>query len=115
MPELKPFCNSCGLCCARVGQMVDQAKALVEGGSKDPLTVAVAKFPYQYNETGRCEQLGEDNRCKVYETRPLVCSIEKIYNNFYRRHTTQKKFYDLSEQECLKMIEENRMRLQQSV
>jgi len=91
--------------------MVDQAKAMEREGIKDPLTLAVAKFPFKYDEKGRCENLGEDNLCKVYETRPLVCSIEKLYNNFFQRHMTRKKFYDISKEECMKLIEENKINL----
>jgi Fe-S-cluster containining protein len=35
-------------------------------------------FPYKWDETGRCEKLTEDNRCSVYESRPLICKVDKL-------------------------------------
>jgi Fe-S-cluster containining protein len=76
-------CSSCGACCRRIKFAVEHFKAKNE---KDPLY-----FPYKWDEKGVCENLTEDNQCKVYENRPLICNVEKYAefakldkDNFYR-------------------------------
>ena len=39
-------------------------------------------FPYAWDETGRCEKLGDDNRCTVYEKRPLICRVDACGDAF---------------------------------
>ena len=35
-------------------------------------------FPYKADNKGRCEMLTDDNKCSVYEGRPLICNIDKL-------------------------------------
>ena len=100
---MKPFCNSCGLCCARVGKMVEQAKAAPQN---NPFVRAISAFPYKYDETGRCEKLDENHRCSIYDTRPDVCSIERFYDKFYRHMMSRPAFYAMSEAECHRLMAE---------
>jgi len=99
MSELKPFCNSCGICCKVVGIAVDLAKS---NPSKDPLTLEASRFPHAYDETGRCEKLGPDNKCTIYDTRPDICNIARIYEKHYRKLISRKDFYDQNEIACIK-------------
>ena len=39
---------------------------------------ALLLFPFATREDGACEQLGEDGRCRVYATRPLVCRVDMM-------------------------------------
>ena len=48
--------------------MLDHAKA----------TGTEIDFPYRVDETGRCEMLDENNKCKVYDHRPDICNIDKM-------------------------------------
>jgi Fe-S-cluster containining protein len=34
-------------------------------------------FPYKAKENGHCEKL-IDNRCSVYDDRPLLCNVERL-------------------------------------
>jgi len=61
-------CIKCGLCCKRVNKAVENMKLMF--GEVD--------FPYKWDETGRCEMLDENNLCKVYETRPLMCNVNRF-------------------------------------
>lgn len=60
-------CTGCGSCCKRVNIVVKATSHIPE------LT-----FPYQWDESGRCEKLGNDNQCTVYEIRPLICNVELL-------------------------------------
>jgi|10_taG_2_1085330.scaffolds.fasta_scaffold02032_2 hypothetical protein len=48
-------CNQCGACCR----------------AANPFT-----------GRGRCPELGEDNLCKIYETRPDICRVEKVWMKY---------------------------------
>lgn len=71
---MKPFpCTSCGECCRRVGQRlatIDEAPP--------HLLPALRDFPYKAREDGACEQLDEAGRCRVYESRPLICRVDDL-------------------------------------
>lgn len=68
-------CISCGLCCSNIGSDVQQAK---ESVSTHPINIMLKEFPHAFDENGRCEMLGEDNKCSVYEDRPTICNISAI-------------------------------------
>ena len=64
-------CTSCGLCCKEIGHII---------GSKAPfewMQKATDDFPYKANEDGSCEKL-IDNKCSVYDNRPLLCDVERM-------------------------------------
>ena len=84
-------CIGCGLCCRRVGPIAEKLKG------------TVLEFPYAYDDTGRCEMLGEDSRCKVYETRPLICNIERAAELLGKDKAA---FYADNIKACNKMMDE---------
>lgn len=55
-------CTECGCCCRRVGKAV-------KGG---------LIFPYKVKEDGSCEMLMSNNKCKVYDSRPIFCNISGL-------------------------------------
>ena len=62
----------CGACCSHIDRSVAILRLIgIKPG--DPLD-----FPHQFDETGRCEKLGEDNKCTVYEDRPVICNLDKM-------------------------------------
>ena len=70
------------MCCRMVGKSVALAKMLVKRGSEDPATIELANFPYEADESGACIKL-VDNRCSVYETRPDICNVKKIWQKYF--------------------------------
>lgn len=60
-------CIKCGLCCRHVDVAVETSGL---------------EFPYKWDETGRCEMLGENDLCKVYESRPLLCNIDRFIQEY---------------------------------
>lgn len=92
-----PFgCSKCGLCCQSVGILVENAKQI---GAISPLMVELGNFPYSYNESGRCEKLSLENECTVYETRPLMCNVEKFHEKYFQEYS-QDEFFKMNEREC---------------
>lgn len=71
---MTPFpCTSCGECCRRVGQRL----AAIDEAPED-VREHLRAFPYRTDAKGACEQLDEAGRCRVYETRPLICRVDDL-------------------------------------
>lgn len=87
-------CTGCGCCCRRINVAVGHYNVK---SKKDPLF-----FPYKWDENGVCENLTEDNKCKIYENRPLICNVEKFaeYHNL-----NKKEFYAANIRACNYMME----------
>jgi Fe-S-cluster containining protein len=81
-------CTMCGACCKKVGQSL----SLIDNNKDSPLC-----FPYSWDETGKCENLNDDNTCKVYDKRPIICNIEEMRK---RAGRTKKDYYDLNIKAC---------------
>ena len=93
--SVKFICSGCGACCRRIGLVRDKFEEL--------------NFPYQVNEKGWCEMLGENNECKVYETRPEVCRTNKTYDNFFSKAMTRAEYYTMNTELCNKWMSEDKM------
>lgn len=61
----------CGNCCRHVQESIN---LLPEINRKFNLSLT---FPYKV-VNGVCEMLGDDNRCKVYHSRPIMCNIDEF-------------------------------------
>tara|TARA_Y100000996_G_scaffold401820_1_gene373136 strand:+ start:1665 stop:1949 length:285 start_codon:yes stop_codon:yes gene_type:complete len=65
-------CTSCGACCRRLNLVTEDI--LQKNGLKA-------------DETGRCENLLDNNKCKIYDDRPELCIVDhkkwKINPDFY--------------------------------
>jgi len=86
-------CTKCGCCCKKVNVAVEMTKMIDD-----------FKFPYKWDETGRCEKLLEDNTCGVYDNRPLLCDIDRVIEYF---GIDKKSFYEANVVACNKMMDEN--------
>jgi len=84
-------CTKCGCCCKR-GQ--DGLDLLLKNG---------IKFPYKMKANGECEML-ENNKCKVYETRPDICNIDSMARI---TKIPKKHFYKQNAIACNKMMDED--------
>lgn len=87
-------CTGCG-CCCRVIQWADNI--IVRDDPTHPYY-----FPYTHKE-GVCEKLGEDNRCTIYEERPLICRIDDFAKS--RGVTNPGKYYLADIQACNLLID----------
>jgi len=95
--DVKFPCSGCGCCCRRVDQVIANINVL------DDYNKELLRFPYNHNN-GVCENLMEDNKCAVYEDRPLICNFDK----FVREYEFERvDFYNLIITSCNKMMDED--------
>ena len=66
-------CTQCGLCCKLVGHTL----AFRPYWGDSFVGEAIDQFPYSVDENGVCEKF-LDNKCSVYENRPLLCNVERL-------------------------------------
>ena len=74
-------CTLCGNCCRSVGKQIEFARLAKDNGGTSPIIDEILSFPYKVDETGACEKL-VDNKCSVYEDRPDICNVNKIYDKY---------------------------------
>lgn len=56
-------CQKCGQCCKNIGK-----------------TGLLKDFE---NEKGECIHLTKDNLCSIYDQRPDICNVEKMYKLYF--------------------------------
>lgn len=49
---------------------------------------------------GVCRYLSEDNRCTIYDHRPMVCNTDMIWNSFFKGRVTREEFDLMNEMDC---------------
>ena len=84
-------CTKCGCCCKRMDKLKEYT-----GDNFSTL------FPYGFDSTGRCDKLTEGNTCSIYETRPLICSIDEMMPFFKMK---KKEYYKLNIKACNEMMD----------
>ena len=103
MEEEKKFsCTGCGMCCRFVGDALKYSDK-----AEEPHRTELKKFPFKAKKDGSCENL-IDNKCSVYEDRPLICRVDDMYDKYKDTHfKTSRKAYHLKEaQSCNSMIKQ---------
>jgi uncharacterized protein len=83
-------CTQCGCCCRRVGKIKEIG----------------VPFPYKVKKNGACEMLTSDNKCKVYDSRPLLCNISELAKAFGR---DVEEFYYENVEICNRIMEEDKV------
>lgn len=90
-------CTGCSLCCRAIGVILAEQDLF----KKLPVVVqAIKEFPYKANAEGVCEKL-VDNRCSVYESRPLLCNIREL--GLLMGYPTE-EWYRLNAETCNQLI-----------
>ena len=92
-------CSGCGACCRRINKAVENLSDFTKDKDSD------FYFPYKWDENGVCENL-IDNKCLIYEDRPLICNIDKLLS---LTNIPRKKFYKMNIVECNKMMDEDNL------
>lgn len=72
-------CDKCGLCCRSLAY-VPQLAAFDRGD-------------------GVCRYLAGNNLCIIYENRPDICNVEKMYS-FFASQMSKEDYYSIMEQSC---------------
>jgi uncharacterized protein len=76
-------CDKCGLCCKHI-DLIPQLKEFDTGN-------------------GRCKNLTEDNLCAIYDKRPEICNVSKMYKLVYREYMSQEEYLSLNIEACEKI------------
>jgi len=74
-------CTSCGLCCQNISSVKELKKFDLGNG--------VCKY---FDEIS--------NQCTIYETRPDICRVDKMYQQKYNVFFTKKEFYIKNAEVC---------------
>jgi len=101
LPAVFP-CSGCGACCHRINKTVENLGIENIDSGND------LYFPYKWDNTGRCEMLTDDNRCSVYETRPLICNVDKLLSLI---DIPKEQFYAMNIAACNTMMDEDNLPL----
>lgn len=72
-------CDRCGACCRTVG-LIEEAKFLDRGD-------------------GVCKYLTDNNLCSIYDFRPEICRVDKMYKR-YKDKMTWDEYLELSYEAC---------------
>jgi hypothetical protein len=80
MSEELFYCSCCGQCCKRIDKVVKNFEAIFE---KFP--DMYEEFPYSWSESGVCEMLDQNNKCKCYDTRPIFCDSARFLEELNKR------------------------------
>ena len=78
-------CNGCGKCCQNIWALE---------GMED--------FPYKAKKDGSCEKL-VDNKCSIYETRPLICRVDDYFEKNIKGTMSKKAWYKLNNNSCIEL------------
>lgn len=81
-------CDCCGLCCHHVGKYQDMKE-------------------YDRGD-GICMYLNKDNKCDIYETRPLICNVRKLYEKVFANKYTWDEFLELQYNACKQLKQEGK-------
>lgn len=80
-------CTNCGLCCQNIST-VRELKEFDLGN-------------------GTCKYFDNvSNSCIIYETRPDICRIDKMYETKYKKYFTKENFYIENAQVCNSLQEQ---------
>ena len=80
-------CDKCGLCCRNIDR-IPELKTFHKGNG-------ICKFLI-------------NNKCSIYDRRPLICNVDRIYEKFFRTSYTLEEFYKLNHQVC-KMLKQHKL------
>lgn len=75
------YCTKCGLCCRNV-DLISELKEYDSGN-------------------GVCKFLTEENLCSIYDSRPDVCNVEKMYEVKYKFLYTREEYDRLNMKGCI--------------
>lgn len=92
-------CHSCGACCMMVGDLLKNE----DNVNPDYLDL-VRDFPYKADESGWCEKLGDDLKCSIYETRPLLCRIEEVWRIKFSGERTKSDYFSETAMACKRLM-----------
>lgn len=78
------LCDKCGLCCRNIGL--------------SPLYLDFDRGD------GVCMYYDDNTRlCTIYDKRPLLCNVDKMFDVYFSDKMTRKEYYELNYEACKKL------------
>ena len=77
-------CTKCGVCCKTLQHI--------------PALLSYDKG------NGVCRYL-VNNLCSIYESRPLICNVEKMYVTYFKEIMTEDEFISANMEACIQIME----------
>lgn len=99
-------CERCGACCKAMGEIIAQARERCENLQKKkmiipPFLIEIIGFPHKLSADGACGMLDrEKNLCTIYDERPLICNIDRLYKKMYSRVYSKANWYSQNMRSC---------------
>lgn len=84
------FCDKCGECCRHISNIVQ-----------------LASFD---RGDGVCIHL-KGCECEIYELRPDICNVEKMYEKVFSQAYTREAFYNLNKKACESLMKLRRLKI----
>jgi uncharacterized protein len=97
MPSSFP-CIKCGICCKRLKETLGKRDL-----ASPFLQKAIDEFPHPLREDGSCSQF-IDGLCGVYESRPLLCNIDKIFDEHVKNTVSRREYHIFVAMSCNELI-----------
>ena len=79
-------CTKCGLCCRNIDQIPE-----------------LAAF---HSGNGVCIHLTKDNLCDVYDHRPDICNVEKMYQLKYKALMSKEEYEKMNLEGCKILLQQ---------
>lgn len=76
-------CDRCGLCCRHLEQ-IPQLKDFDSGD-------------------GKCVHLLDNNECLIYNNRPNICNVSKMFELYFKNHMTEEEYIAINMDGCIKI------------
>ena len=78
------LCSKCGACCRKAGLL-----------------------GLPHNGDGVCSYLNrETNECSIYDKRPDICRVDRMFDKYFKSKVSKKEFYKLNTRICHVLIDE---------
>lgn len=55
---------------------------------------------------GVCKYFDKQSKlCRIYESRPLICNVDKAYEKYFKDEMSKKEYYEINYISCRKLKE----------
>lgn len=82
------ICTKCGMCCRNI-DLIPELKEYDIGN-------------------GTCVYLSENNLCTIYDDRPEICNVDKMFEKKYKMIMTREEYEKINEEGCKALLERHR-------
>lgn len=83
-------CDCCGECCRHIIGIVELQEFCLPDGS--------------------CKYLLTNNKCSIYDNRPLICQVDEYYKDVIYPFMSLEDFYDINNKACNELKERRILR-----